>query len=164
MKNIILKNGLLGGLIVSLVMIGMTYFMKTNPDKEPSAVIGFLSMFAAFYYVVVGIKQQRNVNNGSITFGKAFSTGLLISLVISTIYVLLWLVIYYNFFPNFIEQYSDMVLKNTKPEIVAEKTAEMNQMKEWYKNPVMVILLTYMEIFPIGILYTLVSSIVLKRR
>ena len=57
-----------------------------------------------------------------------------------------------------------MVLKNTKPELVAEKTAEMNQMKAWYKNPVMVILLTYMEIFPIGILYTLVSSIVLKRK
>lgn len=164
MRNNIFKNGILGGIIVSIVMIAMTYFMKTNPGQEPNAFIGFISMFLAFIFVILGIKQERENNNAKITFGKAFLTGLYISLVISTIYVLVWLIIYYNFFPDFMEKYSEMVLKNTKPEALAAKTTEMNQMKEWYKNPVMVILLTFMEILPIGIVVSLISALILKKK
>jgi len=35
MKNIVLKNGLLAGLIVSIVMSSMTLYMKSNPNNEP---------------------------------------------------------------------------------------------------------------------------------
>ncbi|WP_395047603.1 DUF4199 domain-containing protein [Flavobacterium sp.] len=164
MKNIIIKNGILGGIVVSIVMLGMTFYMKANPEYEPSMVVGFASMFLAFIFVILGIKQEREANNGVISFGKGFVTGLLISLVISTIYVIVWLIVYYNFFPDFIDQYSAMVLKNTKPEELATKTAEMNQMKEWYKSPVMIILLTYMEILPIGILFSLIGAVVLKKK
>lgn len=164
MKNIILKNGLLGGIIVCTVMISMTFYMKANPNNEPSAIIGFASMFLAFIFVILGIKQHREANNNSITFGKAFLIGFLISLFMSIIYVIVWLIIYYNFFPNFMEQYSEMVLKNTNPDEIAAKTLEMNQMKEWYKNPVMIILLTLMEIFPLGIVVSLIAALVLKRK
>ena len=164
MKNSILKNGIFGGIIVSIVMISMMLYMKTYPDREPSAIVGFGSMLLAFTFVVLGIKQQRETNNGVITFGKAFLTGLSISLVISTIYVVVWLIIYYNFFPDFMEQYSKMVLKNTSPEDLAAKTAEMNQMKEWYKSPIMIILLTFMEILPIGIVVSLIGALVFKKK
>ena len=164
MKNIILKNGILGGIIVSIVMISMVLYMKTYPDREPSSIIGFGSMLLAFIFVILGIKKQREDSNGVITFGKSFLTGLSISLVISTIYVLVWLVIYYNFFPDFMDKYSEMVLKNSSPEELAAKTAEMNQMKEWYKNPIMVILLTLMEVFPIGIVVSLIGALVFKKK
>lgn len=164
MNNIILKNGIFGGIIVSIVMISMTLYMKTNPDSEPSTIIGFGSMLLAFIFVILGIKQERETNSGVITFGKAFLTGLSISLVISTIYVIVWLIVYYNFFPNFMEQYSEMVLKNTNPEELVAKTSEMNQMKEWYKNPIMIILLTLMEILPIGIVVSLVGALILKKK
>ena len=164
MKNSILKNGIFGGIIASIVMIAMTLYMKTYPDREPSSIIGFSSMLLAFIFVILGIKQQRETNNGSINFGKALLTGLSISLVISTIYVLVWLLIYYNFFPDFLEQYSKIVLKNTSPEELATKTAEMNQMKEWYKNPILVILLTLLEVFPIGIVVSLIGALVLKKK
>ena len=61
------------------------------------------------------------------------------------------------------DQYGEMVLKNTKPENLAAKTAEINQMKEWYKNPIMVILLTLMEILPIGIVVSLIGALILKK-
>ncbi|WP_395044971.1 DUF4199 domain-containing protein [Flavobacterium sp.] len=164
MKNIILKNGIIGGTIVSVIMIFVTLYMKANPDNEPSMIVGFGSMFLAFVFVILGIKQHRDANNNSITFGKAFITGILISLVISIIYVIVWLIIHYNFFPDFMEKYGEMVLKNTKPEDIAEKTKEINQMKEWYKSPIMVILLTFMEILPLGIVVSLVGALVLKRK
>lgn len=62
------------------------------------------------------------------------------------------------------EQYSEMILKKANPEELAAKTAEMNQMKAWYKNPLMIILLTYMEILPIGIVVSLIGSLILKKK
>jgi hypothetical protein len=55
------------------------------------------------------------------------------------------------------ENYSDIVLKNTKPEELAAKTLEMEQMKEAYKNPMFVVLYTYFEVFPLGILVSLIT-------
>ena len=95
MKNIILKNGLIGAAIVISFMIGVTIYMKAYPNTEPSMFLGFASMFLAFMFVVIGIKQQREANNGIITFGRAFSTGLYISIIISTLYVIAWLIILY---------------------------------------------------------------------
>jgi len=163
MKNIILKNGIIAGTIVSVFMACMTLYMKANPDYEPSMYMGFISMFLAFAFVIIGIKQQRDSNGGIISFGKAFITGLLISLIASAMYIVVWLIIYYNFFPNFMEQYGDMVLKNTKPEEKWEKVAEISQMKEWYKSPIMIILLTLMEILPIGIVISLIAALILKK-
>lgn len=164
MVNNILKNGILGGIIAAIVMASMVFYMKANPGEQPSAIIGFISMLLAFTFLILGIKQQRESNRGKITFGSAFLTGLGIAFVISTMYVLAWLVIYYNFFPDFMEKYGEMVLKNTKPEELAIKTTEINQMKEWYKNPLMVILLTYMEILPIGIVISIIGALVLKKK
>ncbi|AOW10450.1 DUF4199 domain-containing protein [Flavobacterium gilvum] len=164
MTGNIFKNGILGGLIAATVMSSMVFYMKANPGVQLNAAIGFISMLLAFTFLVFGIKQNRENNNDKISFGKAFLIGLGISFIISTIYVLAWLVIFYNFFPDFIEKYSDMVLKNTNPEDLAAKTTEMNQMKEWYKSPLMVILLTFMEIFPLGILVSLIAGFFLKKK
>ncbi len=164
MNNIILKNGLFGGSIVSALLVIMTMYMKANPEKEVSMIIGFAGMLLSFFFVIKGIKQQREANNGIISFGKAFLTGFWIVLVISTIYVLVWLVILYNFFPNFMEHYANMAIEKASPNEVAKVTEEMNSYKEMYKNPIMVILLTYMEILPLGIVFSLVSALILKRK
>ncbi|WP_268847023.1 DUF4199 domain-containing protein [Flavobacterium aestivum] len=164
MKNNIFKNGIFGGIIAAIVMSSMVFYMKNNPGQEPNSIIGFTCMLLAFVSIIIGIKQERSTNNGTITFGRAFFTGLKISFVISTIYVLTWLVIYYNFFPDFMEKYSEMVIKNTPSEELATKTVEINQMKEWYKNPLMIILLTYLEIFPLGILISLIAALFLKKK
>lgn len=163
MNCIILKNGLFGSIIVSALLVSVTFYMKSNPEKEVSMMIGFSGMLLSFFYVVKGIKQQREANNGIISFGKAFLTGLLITIIISTIYVLVWLVILYNFFPNFMEHYANMAIEKASPNEVAKVTVEMNSYKEMYKNPIMVILLTYMEILPLGIVFSLVSALILKR-
>lgn len=163
MKNIILRNALWGSIIVCLVMIGMTMYMKANPENEPNAIVGFISMLMAFIFLILGIKQTRDANKGIISFGKAFVTGLMITLIMSTVYVVVWLIIYYNFFPNFMEQYGDMVLKKAAPEDLAAKTEEVNMMKEAYKNPFLIILWTYVEIFPLGFIISLIAALIMKR-
>jgi len=164
MNNIILKNGLFGSIIVSALLISITIYMKSNPEKEVSMFFGFAGMLLAFIFVILGIKQQREANNGFISLGKAFLTGFWITLIISTIYVLVWLVILYNFFPNFAEHYTDMAIQKASPEEIVTVTEEMNSFKEMYKNPIMVILFTYMEILPLGIVFSFISALILKKK
>ena len=164
MNKIVLKNGLFGSSIVTALLLSVTFYMKANPEKEVSMFFGFAGMLLAFFFVVLGIKQQRDTNNGSISLGKAFLTGFWITLIISTIYVIVWLIIFYNFFPNFAEHYTDMAIAKASPDEVDKVTEEMNSFKEMYKNPIMVILLTYMEILPLGIVFSLISALILKKK
>ena len=164
MNKIVLKNGLFGSSIVTALLLSVTFYMKANPEKEVSMFFGFAGMLVAFIFVVLGVKQQRDTNNGFISLGKAFLTGFWITLIISTLYVIVWLIIFYNFFPNFAEHYTDMAIAKASPDEVAQVTEEMNSFKEMYKNPIMVILLTYMEILPLGIVFSLISALILKKK
>ena len=57
-----------------------------------------------------------------------------------------------------------MAIEKASPEEVAKVTEEMNSFKEMYKNPILVILITYIEILPLGIVYTLISALILKKK
>jgi amino acid transporter len=170
MKKTIFKNGLIAGAIVALFMIISTYLWKTDPDFKPTAVYGFTGMLIAFAFIFVGIKKYRDdENNGAISFGHAFKIGSLIALIASTCYVLAWLILYYNFIPDFMDLYSKCVVDDAKAagetaQQIDAKLAEVNTMKEWYKNPIYVILLTFMEILPLGIVVATICSLILMRK
>lgn len=168
MNNIILKNGIFGSLVVCGLMVYVSYAMKTNPDMQPSMALGFGSMFVASLFVLFGILQQKKANNDIISFGKAFKTGLYIALLISTIYVLVWLVIYYNFFPDFVEKYGEIMKKVTPPEELAARQEELEFYKKAYESPLGVIGLTYMEILifivPMTLVYSLIVAFALKKK
>ena len=57
-----------------------------------------------------------------------------------------------------------MAIAKASPDEVAQVTEEMNSFKEMYKSPIMVILLTYMEILPLGIVFSLISALILKKK
>lgn len=163
MNKTILKFGILGGIIVSAFMCLVTYFMKQNPEQQPSMLLGFTSMVFAFGTMIYGVFQIRKNNANQISFGAAFKAGFLMTLIISTIYVAVWLVIYYNFFPNFMEIYGDMMLKNAKSEDLAKTTEEVKWMKEIYQSPIGIIGMTYVEILPFGTVVTLLNALVQNR-
>jgi len=170
MKKIVLVFGLIAGLIVTALMVFSIAKCYNNRDFESSMLLGYAAMLLAFSFIFVGIKNYRDkYNNGVITFGKGFKIGLLISLVASTMYVIVWLIDYYLFIPDFMDRYADHVLLQAKKNgaTAAELTAKTKQMaeyKEIYKNPILVVLFTYAEILPIGLLITIISALILKRK
>ncbi|RCH56213.1 DUF4199 domain-containing protein [Mucilaginibacter hurinus] len=170
MKKNVIVFGLIAGLIVSVVMLTAVIACYNNPDFTGSMVVGFLSMFVAFSFIYVGVKNYRDkYNGGQITFGKAFSMGLYIALVASTMYVVTWLFTYYLFIPDFMDKYVAHVIKDTQASgataaELAQTRADMAIQAERYKNPVFVVMYTYMEILPVGILVALVSAFLLKRK
>ncbi|KAA2242998.1 DUF4199 domain-containing protein [Chitinophaga agrisoli] len=170
MKKIVLVCGLIAGLIVSSLMVITIAACYNNPNFQSNMVLGYASMILSFSAIFVGIKMFRDkYNGGVITFGRAFTIGLFITLIASTIYVLAWLVDYYLFIPDFMDKYAAHVLKEatqdgaTRQEL-AQKTAEMASYKEMYKNPIFVILFTYVEIIPVGLVVTIISALILRRK
>jgi len=133
-------------------------------------LLGYASMILAFSLMFVGVKNYRDkYNGGIISFGKAFRIGLYITLVASTLYVLVWLVDYYVFIPDFMDKYSAHVINKAQnsgasANEIAAKTKEINTMKEMYNTPLMVVLLTYMEIFPVGLIVSIITALILKRK
>lgn len=171
MKKTVLTFGFIAGLIVTAMMVFSSYQCYNNSEQfEPSMVVGYLSMLVAFSFVFVGIRNYREkYNGGTITFGKAFTIGLLIALVASTMYVVVWLIEYYYFIPDFMDKYMDFVVRQGKEEGLTAaqlqvKMDEMEMYKEWYKSPILVILLTFSEILPLGIVIALISALILKRK
>ena len=171
MRKNILTFGVIAGLIVSILMVITMGVCHNSEDfGEGSMIWGYASMIIAFAFIFVAIKNFRDkYNGGVISFGKAFQIGLFISLIASTMYVISWLIYYYNFIPDFMDRYAELMLKKaaangaTAAELQS-KAAEMDGMKQMYKNPLWVILFTYMEILPVGLLITVVAALVLKRK
>lgn len=170
MKKISVIYGLIGGIIVSAFMALTIPNMDSDTDMTLSMFMGFASMIVALSTVFLGIKKYRDVHlNGVISFGKAFLIGLYISLIASTMYVLTWMVISDLYMPNFMENYVEAQLNAFEQtaataEEISQKREELNAMAESYKNPVIKALYTYMEIFPVGLIITLISSLILKRK
>jgi hypothetical protein len=165
MKRIILIYGLIIGTVFCANIGFMVYWMYYNSEIKCNDVLGYAVMVLVFSLIFFGIRNYRNrYMGGYITFGKAFKTGSLIALLASTMYVVCWLFCYYLFIPDFIDVYADYVLKNCTADNLAGKTQEMANLKEMYKNPFFVILITYAEVLPIGIIVALISALILKKK
>ncbi|MCF0055871.1 DUF4199 domain-containing protein [Dyadobacter sp. CY356] len=170
MKRNIIVCGLISGAIVAVMMVTSTSLCYQSGNFEGSMVIGYATMILAFSLIFVAVRNFRDKHNGgTVTFGEAFKIGLFISLIASTIYVLVWLVDYYLFVPDFLEKYSATMIKNVKEEggtsaEINKTVAEMAGYKEMYKNPLFVILLTYTEILPVGLIVSLICALILKRK
>lgn len=173
MKKNILIYGVIAGVIVSVLMLtSVNYYShcEGNVDFGTSMVIGYASMLLAFSLVFVGIRNYRDkFNGGVITFGKAFKIGMMIVLIASTIYVFAWMIDYFFFIPDFMEKYAAQSIEQMRasgaPQAEIEKQAtEMAEFSKMYKNPLFNAMMTYVEILPVGLIVTLISALILKRK
>jgi hypothetical protein len=168
-KNIIL-SGVFAGVFLAAVMVISTSLCYQKEDFEGSMLIGYASMILAFSVIFVAVKNFRDkVNSGFVTFGKAFGTGLIITVIASSVYVLVWLVDYYLFIPDFMDKYGAHMIREAKREgasqaELSKTAAEVANYKEMYKNPLVIVLMTYLEIIPVGLIISLITALILKRK
>lgn len=173
MKKNIIVYGLIAGIIVSILMQSIVIYIshcEGSVDYGTSMLVGYAAMLIAFSLVFVGIRNYRDkYNGGVISFGKAFKIGLLISLLASTIYVAAWLINYYYFNPDFFEKYAAQKIATLKASGASQikidkETAKMADLVRNLKNPFFHAMMTYLEILPVGLIVTSISSLILKRK
>lgn len=166
MTKIVLTFGLIAGLIC-----GAMFFIMAPEDGqvdfENGQLYGYISMIIALSTIFFAVKQYRDkFNEGHIKFGKAFLIGLYVTLVAGVVYVMAWEVYYRNYGTDFVEQYMNYTTKQmseqgkTTAEIEAV-LAPQKEMMETYQNNMGVRMgITFMEIFPVGLLMSLISALV----
>jgi hypothetical protein len=167
------KNNLIFGLIagaISSIWLVILPMLGKDVDNFTGMLYGYTAMIIGFAMIFVGIKNYRdNFNGGSISFGKAFRTGLYITLIASTVYVITWLLVYNFVIPDFSERMAEKYIAefkatNPSPEALEKQMAEMKQFGEMYKNPFFNAMITYTEILPVGLIISVIASLILKRR
>jgi hypothetical protein len=169
MKKTVLTFGSISGAIAVVLMLVTVPFVD-RISFEYLTALGYTTFILSFLMVFFGVRSYReNVSGGTITFGRAFKVGILITLVSCVIYVISWELIRHNFLPDFLEKYCQhMVEKERAAGATQEQLAllvqENQQFIEMYKNPLIRFATSMMEAFPVGLLITLVSAWILKRK
>ncbi len=171
MKRIVLTFGLISGAILAaMTAVMLPLCMSGVVDFDKSEIVGYTSMVLSFLLVFFGIRSYReNVGGGVITFGKAFKVGILITAIACAVYVISWEIVYYNFVPDFADKYAAhridrMRAKGATQAAIEATTKEMARFKELYANPFLNAFITLMEVFPVGLIVTLVSAAILRRK
>lgn len=171
MKRIVFIYGLIATTVFVVTQFGSMPFWKNGTlTFENGELVGYTSMVVALSMVFFGVKSYRdNHLDGSITFGKAFQVGLLISTVAAVGYATSW-EFYFNIFaPDFLDEYAAFAINKAKSKGAAEAElnaliSQMDQAKEMYKNPFLRFGMTLMEVFPVGILISLISAALLRKK
>ncbi|HTJ30056.1 MAG TPA: DUF4199 domain-containing protein [Acidobacteriaceae bacterium] len=169
MKKTVLTFGLISGAILSILM-DSSLLLANKIGSRHSMLIGYTIMVASFLLVYFGIRSYRdNVLDGRISFGRAFACGILITLITTVCYVATWEVLYFNFMPHFMDGYFAAQIHKVQsagldPATTAAKVAEIQHSQQLYQNPFVNMAYTFMEPLPVGLIITLLSAMILRRK
>jgi hypothetical protein len=169
MKKTVLTFGLISGALCSLMMAATVPF-EDKIGFDRGELVGYTVIVLSFLLVFFGIRSHRdNAGNGVITFRKAFTVGILITLITCVCYVVTWEVLYFNFLPDFMDKYAAHVIEKVKasganPASVQAQLQQLKKYKEWYDNPFLNAAITFIEPFPVGLVITLISAAVLRKK
>lgn len=169
MKQTIIKFG-----IYSAVTAAVLFFLALTLGSELSyttqEIIGYSNILISLSFVFFAIKHYRdNVNNGIISFKKAFIIGILITLIASTMVGIIdrFYVAFIN--PDFMQEYLNYHIEAIESsglsaaEISTQKQQMIDQM-ELFKNPIIAFSIMFFTVFFIGIIISSLSSLILQRK
>jgi hypothetical protein len=167
MQRIIITYGAISGFIVITNMI-IGFIVSGQQGFLASETFGYLVMLVALSMIFFGIKRHRDIElGGVIKFLPAFLMGLGIAAIAGIMYVTVWEIYLEVTDHAFIENYIEGVLKAKREagvtgadyDLVVES---MNQVRESYGNILYRLPVTFLEIFPIGAVVSIVSAAVLR--
>lgn len=157
-----------GAIVIGVTVIGLSLLGGENLAAFPQW-LGYLVMLLALTLIFVGVKRYRDQEQGGvITFGRATLVGLAIATVAGLVYVLVWEVYLAATDYAFIDQYAAATIEQRQAEGASEAELEalagkMDTMRAAYANPLFRLPMTFLEIFPVGVLIALLSALLLRR-
>jgi len=168
MKKTVLRYGLYSAITICVLFLS-SWYLAGNLDYSTQEVIGYTSMIISLCFVFFGIKHFRDKENkGLVSFGKALKIGLLISLIAALAFGLLDVIYVKVINPEFATEYYDYYIEQTKLNTPAsDLAAELEKIegqKELFGNPLMSFLIMGMTVFVIGVIISLLSSVILQRK
>jgi hypothetical protein len=166
MARIIFIYGLVAGLIIIAGIIGTVALAGDQPHGN--VWLGYLIMLLGMSAVFLGVKRYRDHERGGvIRFLPALGVGLAIALLASLAYVLVWEIYLAATDYAFMDQYITATLEARRAEGLSGEAyrqleASHREMAVAYQSPLYRLPMTFAEIFPVGLLVSIVSAILLR--
>jgi hypothetical protein len=164
MLKTILVHGTLAGALVAGQFVALFALNKGEPPPTWGAIVGYATMLLAFSLIFLAIKRRRDVAQGGvIRFLPALGLGLGISLVATMIYAVTWEAVLATTGMDFAGDYAAQVLEQKRAAgasaaELAEQAEKLAKFVRDYANPLYRVPMTMAEIFPVGLLVSLVSA------
>ncbi len=169
MLRLILTSGLISGLIIITGTIGA--LTLRGPDVTAAGpALGYGIMVLAMGMIPWSLRRFRSARaDGSLTFGRGLTLGLGITLVASLIYVALWEVYLAATHYAFMGQYIEATLAAKRAAGVTgavydQLAVQMEAMRQQYANPLWRLPMTFAEIAPVGLVMSLFSATLMRRK
>jgi hypothetical protein len=168
MTRIVLLYGAIAGLIVAVPMVALMLLLTEQTAPDNGALYGYLVMIVALTAVFLGIKRYRDhVHGGVVKFVPALLVGLAISAVASVFYTIGWEISLAASGFDFGKAYSRAMIEAAQArgasalevQQVADQAADFARR---YANPLYRLPITFVEIFPIGAVISLISAALLR--
>ena len=165
MRYVLVYGGIAGAIVISVLCAS---FALDLPNHTSSEYFGYLVMLVALSLIFVGVKRYRDVEcGGVIGFGRALGLGLGIAAVAGLVYVIGWELYLAATGWDFMADYSaglieGMRARGASAAEIAAKTEELRGFAEMYENPLFRMAMTFVEIFPVGLVVALVSAALLR--
>ena len=170
-KKVLLIYGLIGGLItVAGFFLWPVLAGEDSPtDMDYGQLIGYGFMLIALSTVFFGLRTFREKNGGTLTFKEGFLNGMIVVVIASVIYVIGWMIYYPNFMPDFVDTYTNSQIellkqKDYTEEELAQEIDSLKDSMEMYQKPYIMSSVSFMEIFPVGLVMTLAFALILRRK
>ena len=165
-RTIWLYGGISGGVIIGSMIARMN--LGTDGLLADSEWLGYLTMIVALSVIFLAVKRYRDQElGGVIRFGTAFMLGLGIAAVASLAYVIIWEVYLSATDYAFMRDYTQSILEARMAEGLSDAAMQveidsMNKLEAQYANPLYRLPITFLEIFPVGLLVALGAAGVLR--
>lgn len=168
MKKTALRYGLLSGLTILVLFLATFLIFGKDQNYGVSEIVGYSIIVLSMLFVFFGIKHYRDhENNGAISFGTGLKLGVLIVLIPAIVFGLYNVLYVAVIDPEFTEKYYSAEierLRSTLPPADFEKQkANMESQKQMFSNPMFNFLLMFLTVFVIGVIVSVISSLVLRR-
>ena len=159
---------LYGGISGAVIIGSMIVTMNLAGALADAEWLGYLTMIVALSVIFLAVKRYRDQElGGVIRFGTAFMLGLGIAAVASLAYVILWEVYLSVTDYAFMRDYTQSILEARMAEGLSDAAMQveidsMNKLEAQYANPLYRLPITFLEIFPVGLLVALGAAGVLR--
>lgn len=168
MLKIALVYGAISGSVIIAVMILGMILGGGHGSATGGAVFGYTVMLLALVLIFLGVKRHRDQSlGGVIKFGPALGLGVAIAAVAGVFYVIGWEINLAATDYAFISEYAQGAIEQKQAagasaEEIQKITESMEKFAEQYKNPAFRMPITFLEIFPVGLLVALVTAAILR--
>jgi len=166
MKQIILKYGLIAGIIIVLIPYISGLIMGYGEDTfAMGEVIGYSTMIFSLMMIFIAAKKYQEINPDEVIgFKKIFLLGTGISLIAGIMFGLYNVIYVLYIDPDFMQRYYDYSINNIRdsgipPELAEQQISDIESQKEMFMNPLVNFFLMFVTVFFIGLIISVISGL-----